>query len=362
MTGGDGMQTVEGKSVLNQVVFGKLKFCRLAPKEPKPRPALCTEEEAERFFRAQKQSVLELNELHDRTCRQIGEETASIFAIHAMLLEDEDFIGTVCRMIREKGTCAEYAVWETGRQLASTFSTMDNLYMQARAVDFRDITYRIVWRLRGGAAAGSASGRPGDSGLGRVSSQRGDRAGPEPPGGHPGPGGKCGQPHRPAAAGVPDSRHGGGGSGRTVGRTHGAAGRNPSPALSGPGFGDPPPSASGEKPGPCRMRVTGGAAPGGIGTGAPASAGAPVLCGASVGVRRVRRPHGLNRARQRQMEGSAVKEPADLPAAGGAGDLIMFPGQTVPEHLADLLVVLHRRNLVIWASLRLSPAGAAGCA
>ena len=149
MTGGDGMQTVEGKSVLNQVVFGKLKFCRLAPKEPKPRPALCTEEEAERFFRAQKQSVLELNELHDRTCRQIGEETASIFAIHAMLLEDEDFIGTVCRMIREKGTCAEYAVWETGRQLASTFSTMDNLYMQARAVDFRDITYRIVWRLRG---------------------------------------------------------------------------------------------------------------------------------------------------------------------------------------------------------------------
>lgn len=143
------MQIVAGKSVSDQAVAGKLRFCRLAPPRPRPLPAASAQAEEERFFRAQKQSVLELNELHDRTCRQIGEETASIFAIHAMLLEDEDFKRTVCRMIREDRTCAEYAVWETGRRLAATFSTMDNLYMQARAVDFRDITYRVVWRLRG---------------------------------------------------------------------------------------------------------------------------------------------------------------------------------------------------------------------
>lgn len=143
------MQTVEGKSVSDQIVMGKLRFCRLAPQQPQPFPAGSPETEESRFYQARKQSVLELNELHDGTCRQIGEETASIFAIHAMLLEDEDFVQSVCRIIREEQACAEYAVWETGRRLAATFSTMDNLYMRARAGDFRDITYRVIWRLRG---------------------------------------------------------------------------------------------------------------------------------------------------------------------------------------------------------------------
>ena len=143
------MQTVEGKSVLDQAVVGTLRFCRLVPDTPQPRPACDAGAEEERFFQAQRLSVLELAALYDRTSRKIGEETASIFAIHAMLLEDEDFVQAVRRIIREERTCAEYAVWKTGRRLAATFTGMDNLYMQARAVDIRDITYRVIWRLRG---------------------------------------------------------------------------------------------------------------------------------------------------------------------------------------------------------------------
>ena len=143
------MQTIHGKSILDQTVLGRLKFCRLAPPPPQPLPALHPEEEIQRFEQAQRLSVLELASLYDRTAKVIGEETASIFAIHAMMLEDNDFVQSVARIIRQEKTCAEWAVWETGGRLVAAFSKMDNLYMRARAVDFRDITYRVIWRLRG---------------------------------------------------------------------------------------------------------------------------------------------------------------------------------------------------------------------
>lgn len=143
------MQTAGGKSILNQIVAGRLRFCQLAPARPKPGPALPPGDEEDRFFQAQRLSVLELAALYDRMSRQVGEGTASIFAIHAMLLEDEDFVRAVRGIIRREETSAEYAVWKTGTRLAATFSAMDNLYMRARAGDIRDITHRVVWRLRG---------------------------------------------------------------------------------------------------------------------------------------------------------------------------------------------------------------------
>lgn len=148
-SGGEGMQTAGGKSILNQIVAGRLRFCQLAPAQPKPSPALPPEDEEDRFFQAQRLSVLELAALYDRMSRRVGEGTASIFAIHAMLLEDEDFVRSVRNLIRRDEVSAEYAVWRTGLRLAATFSAMDNLYMQARAGDIRDITHRVIWRLRG---------------------------------------------------------------------------------------------------------------------------------------------------------------------------------------------------------------------
>ena len=143
------MQTVRGKSILNQVVAGRLRFCQLAPPQPRPEPFGTPMEEEGRSYRALRQSVLDLAGLYDRMSRQVGAETASIFAIHAMLLEDEDFVGEVCEAIGRDGTSAEYAVWKTGVRLAETFSVMDDRYMQARSGDIRDITHRVIWQLRG---------------------------------------------------------------------------------------------------------------------------------------------------------------------------------------------------------------------
>lgn len=143
------MEIAMGKSILDQISFGRLHFFQRLIPEVAEFSQLSWEEEKKRFQRAQNQAVLQLSAFYDQASKQIGEETAAIFAIHAILLEDEDFVDAVRTVIREKGTTAEYAVREVGRSFAATFTAMDSTYMQARASDIRDISRRVMRLLMG---------------------------------------------------------------------------------------------------------------------------------------------------------------------------------------------------------------------
>lgn len=89
-------------------------FYRREPPVLAPRSQRGPQEELERFQQGQRQAVLQLAALYDRAFAEVGEETASIFAIHAMLLEDEDLVRTITDMIQREGATAEYAVKAAG--------------------------------------------------------------------------------------------------------------------------------------------------------------------------------------------------------------------------------------------------------
>ena len=155
------MIMAEGKSILSQVAYGRLRFVQRHLPELAEYSSRTWGEESERFRIAQNRAVLELAAFYDQASRQVGAEIASVFAVHAMLLEDRDFVDTVLAIIRNRGVTAEFAVRTTGDRLAATFAAMDSLYMQARAADIRDISRRVVrlllaWHssypLRGGPA------------------------------------------------------------------------------------------------------------------------------------------------------------------------------------------------------------------
>ena len=144
------MQVLSGKSVVEQAVAGTLHFYH----RPRPRIELLSrrtrQEEEARFRMVQRQAAAELNALYDRACEQVGEDTASIFAIHAMLVEDEELTGSVLSLIREKGCTAEYAIRFTGESYAAQFYAMEDDYMRGRAVDIWDIARQMVRPLVGG--------------------------------------------------------------------------------------------------------------------------------------------------------------------------------------------------------------------
>lgn len=143
------MQVVTGYSLMEAVVAGPLRFYHPAPAFVPQFSHLSCQEELERFDRAQHQSVLELARLYDHAFELVGEQIATIFAIHAMLLEDPNYQDTARTTILMEGSTAEHASKSACDQLIETFRCMESPYMQARAADVRDISMRMLRALSG---------------------------------------------------------------------------------------------------------------------------------------------------------------------------------------------------------------------
>ena len=79
----------------------------------------------------------------------MGEDNASIFEIHQMMLDDDDYLDAVKGIIETQNATAEYAVSTTGENFAAAFAAMEDEYMRARAADVKDISRRVVNVLLG---------------------------------------------------------------------------------------------------------------------------------------------------------------------------------------------------------------------
>ena len=124
-------------------------------------PASCGDPAAERQkFEQAKQAALEqLQALMEETAQRLGEEQAMILDVQMMMLDDQDYLDSIEAMIQNGASAAE-AVKETGDTFSAAFAAMDDAYMQARAVDVRDVSHRVVTILCGGKV-GFAMEEPG---------------------------------------------------------------------------------------------------------------------------------------------------------------------------------------------------------
>ena len=141
---------IRGATALSdQIAYGRLRFFRRATPELEVFSRRSREEEWQRFEWAQRQAVLQMAAFHDRAYEQLGQHLAAIFAVHAMLLEDEDLVEATRRLVWEERLTAEYAVHTIGERYSAAFFTMEDPYMQARGVDVRDVARRVIFLLAG---------------------------------------------------------------------------------------------------------------------------------------------------------------------------------------------------------------------
>ena len=141
------MRILEAPAIGDQITMGKLHFYRREFYDLERTSRLSWQEERQRFLNAQRLAAGELRGLYDRAMAEMDKAEADIFAIHAMLLEDEELTAQVLDMIRDDGVTAQYAMHTVGRQLMHTFKDMEDPYMRARSADIRDIMRRVVLRL-----------------------------------------------------------------------------------------------------------------------------------------------------------------------------------------------------------------------
>lgn len=118
------------------------------------------EEELQRLEAALAAAGEELQQLSEQAREKAGEENALLFEVHAMLLEDDDFLDAVREKIAEESVCAEYAVAQVGLELSDAFAHLTTSYMQQRASDMRDVSSLVVRCLTGAGTDSPAPTEP----------------------------------------------------------------------------------------------------------------------------------------------------------------------------------------------------------
>jgi len=104
--------------------------------------------ERERFAKASKRSIAEIDDLKSRMSDRVPEVDASLFDTHRMMLEDKSFLEKIHAFI-EDGFAAETALQFTVDEYVGAFARMSDRYLRERATDVRDIGHRLLRNLLG---------------------------------------------------------------------------------------------------------------------------------------------------------------------------------------------------------------------
>jgi phosphoenolpyruvate-protein phosphotransferase len=88
-----------------------------------------------------------LQELIDKTAKEVGERESSIFRAHLLMLRDRAFTGRVRALIIEQGRDAASALREVLADYENLFANIRDDYLRERIVDLRDLAARIQREL-----------------------------------------------------------------------------------------------------------------------------------------------------------------------------------------------------------------------
>lgn len=143
------MEILDGKKIFLGIAIGKIHF--YGKKESKVARYRVDDPKTEwkRFENAKEHAILEISELYQKALKEVGEVNAEIFEVHAMMLEDEDYLESIKNMIFSQNVNAEYAVGTTGDNFSKMFADMEDEYFKARAADVKDISERVISVLSG---------------------------------------------------------------------------------------------------------------------------------------------------------------------------------------------------------------------
>lgn len=117
--------------------------------EPKTVDESDKEAEVEKFHLAVKKAKSELKSLQNRVAQKIGHDSAKIFDVHQLLLEDSLIIEETLLGIKEGNKSAEYAFYETMQKYQNALNKSAGEYFQGKVSDLRDVKRRVIRHIQG---------------------------------------------------------------------------------------------------------------------------------------------------------------------------------------------------------------------
>jgi phosphotransferase system enzyme I (PtsI) len=105
--------------------------------------------EVTRFTEALVKTREELLDLKQKVSRSMGDEYASIFEAHAMIVGDASFADKVQSKIEYEQVNAEWALSEVQEELQARFASFEDNYLKERVADVKDVAERVLLNLQG---------------------------------------------------------------------------------------------------------------------------------------------------------------------------------------------------------------------
>ena len=68
------------------------------------------EAEKKRYEAANAKAIEQLEALHAKAVKEVGEANAAVFEVHMMMLEDDDYVSSIRNMIETQQVNAEFAI------------------------------------------------------------------------------------------------------------------------------------------------------------------------------------------------------------------------------------------------------------
>ena len=145
------MIKVQGKTVYKAIARGPILVMDKQEVAITDATVVDVEAEVARVKEAIETAKVQIGALYEKALAEVGEESAAIFEVHQMMLEDDEYLDSIYNMIRDDSLNAEFAVKMTGDTFSQIFASMDDEYMKARATDILDISGRVIRVLTGQA-------------------------------------------------------------------------------------------------------------------------------------------------------------------------------------------------------------------
>lgn len=144
------MTQYSGKSVCSGIAIGKLHIIAKHKQPIEEHKVEDCGKELRRLDAAKEEAKAQLADLYEKAVAEVGEAKAAIFEVHQMLIDDNQYLGSIQNIIMEQQVNAEYAVSVTADELKERFAAAGDAYMRERAADVKDISDRIIGILTGG--------------------------------------------------------------------------------------------------------------------------------------------------------------------------------------------------------------------
>ncbi len=138
-----------GTAASSGIAVGRLRFLKMDKEKIPFYTVSDTDGEILRYENAVRLAEAELKKLYDETVARAGEDSAEIFSIHRMMLDDPDFDSAVKLNISEMKMNGESAVKEAADSFIKLLTETGNAYLMARGSDIRDISERVINILLG---------------------------------------------------------------------------------------------------------------------------------------------------------------------------------------------------------------------